>query len=78
VPYWLNPEAGVAIVLKTAIEPMALAEPLKQAVKEIDPNLWLGRVLGAHDRPERTEDPLAEPATTPAPERDDEEPACGA
>ena len=37
VPYWLNPEAGVSVVLKTAIEPMALAEPLRQAVKDIDP-----------------------------------------
>jgi predicted permease len=44
VPYWLNPEAGVAIVLKTAIEPMALAEPLKQAVKEIDPNVAVSGV----------------------------------
>jgi len=44
VPYWLNPEAGVAIVLKTAIDPMALAEPLKQAVKEIDPNVAVSSI----------------------------------
>ena len=37
VPYRLNPEAGVSVVLKTAIEPMALAEPLRQTVKDIDP-----------------------------------------
>ena len=37
MPDWLNPEAGVSVVLKTAIEPMALAEPLRQAVKDIDP-----------------------------------------
>ena len=31
MPYWLNPEAGINVVLKTATEPMALAEPLQPA-----------------------------------------------
>ena len=33
VPYWLNPEAGINVVLKTASDPTALAAPLQQAVK---------------------------------------------
>src|SRR4029450_6486748 len=31
------PEAGINVVLKTAGDPAALAEPLRRAVKEIDP-----------------------------------------
>jgi len=37
--YWHNPEPGVNIVLKTASEPMALAEPLRRVVKEVDPGI---------------------------------------
>jgi putative ABC transport system permease protein len=37
VPYWQAPEAGTNIVLKTTTDPAALAEPLRRAVKEIDP-----------------------------------------
>jgi len=37
IPYWLMPEAGINVVLKTAADPALLAEPLKRAVKEIDP-----------------------------------------
>jgi putative ABC transport system permease protein len=37
VPYWHMPEAGINVVLKTAGDPAALAEPLRRAVKEIDP-----------------------------------------
>jgi putative ABC transport system permease protein len=36
VPYWQNGEPGVNIVLKTATDPAALAEPLRRAVKEVD------------------------------------------
>jgi len=44
IGYWHNPEAGMNIVLKTAIEPMALAEPLRRAVKEIDPAIAVAGV----------------------------------
>ncbi len=37
IPYWHNPEAGTNIVLKTAGDPAAVAEPLRRAVKAIDP-----------------------------------------
>ncbi|HEX6465481.1 MAG TPA: ABC transporter permease, partial [Vicinamibacterales bacterium] len=39
VPYWQLPEAGINVVLKTTIDPAALVEPLKHAVKELDPTL---------------------------------------
>jgi putative ABC transport system permease protein len=39
IPYWQNPEPGVSIVLKTATDPAALAEPLRRAVKEVDPGI---------------------------------------
>jgi putative ABC transport system permease protein len=39
IPYWHNPEPGINAVLKTAGDPMALAEPLRRAVKEIDPGI---------------------------------------
>ncbi len=44
VPYWLNPEAGINVVLKTATEPMALAAPLQQAVKAIDPGVAVASI----------------------------------
>ena len=37
--YWHNPEPGINIVLKTATDPAALAEPLRRAVKEVDPGI---------------------------------------
>jgi putative ABC transport system permease protein len=37
--YWHNPEPGMNVVLKTATEPMAMAEPLRRAVKEVDPGI---------------------------------------
>ena len=39
VGYWHNPEAGTNVVLKTATDPMALADPLRRAIKEVDPNI---------------------------------------
>ena len=39
VPYWHLPEAGINVVLKTAGPPELLAGTLKQAVREIDPDL---------------------------------------
>jgi putative ABC transport system permease protein len=39
VGYWKSPEAGTNIVLKTATDPNALAEPLRRIVKEIDPGV---------------------------------------
>ena len=37
VPYWLLPEAGINIVLKTSVDPTTLSEPLRRAVKDVDP-----------------------------------------
>jgi putative ABC transport system permease protein len=37
--YWQNPEAGTNVVLKTATDPSALVEPLRRAVKDIDPGI---------------------------------------
>jgi len=39
VPYWHQPDAGTNVVLKTAVDAASLVEPLKRAVKEIDPAL---------------------------------------
>ena len=39
IPYWHMPEPGINVVLKTAGDPAALAEPLRRAVKEIDPGI---------------------------------------
>jgi putative ABC transport system permease protein len=36
IPYWHNPEPGTNVVLKTAGDPAALAEPLRRAVKDVD------------------------------------------
>jgi predicted permease len=44
IPYWHNPEPGVNVVLKTVTEPMALAEPLRRAVKEVDPGIAVAGV----------------------------------
>jgi predicted permease len=37
VPYWQEPDAGTNVVLKAAVDPASLIEPLKRAVKDIDP-----------------------------------------
>ena len=39
VPYWQQPEAGTNVVLKTTVEPASLVEPLKRAVKDVDPSI---------------------------------------
>jgi putative ABC transport system permease protein len=39
IPYWQQPEAGMNIVLRTAADPMALAGALRQAVREVDPDM---------------------------------------
>jgi predicted permease len=39
IPYWHMPEQGINVVLKTAGDPAALGEPLRRAVKEIDPTI---------------------------------------
>ena len=44
IPYWLFPEAGTNVVLKTAGDPAALAEPLRRAVKEIDPAIAVASI----------------------------------
>jgi len=42
--YWHNPEPGVNLVLKTATDPAALIEPLRRAVKEVDPGVAVAGV----------------------------------
>ena len=37
--YWQNPEPGTNVVVKTALEPLAMAEPLRRAVQAVDPNI---------------------------------------
>jgi len=37
VPYWQHPEGSTNVVLKTAVDPAAMIEPLKRAVKGVDP-----------------------------------------
>jgi predicted permease len=44
VPYWHNPEAGTNVILKTAGDPAALSEPLRRAVKEVDPGIAVASV----------------------------------
>jgi predicted permease len=39
VPYWQAPEAGTNLVLKCSIAPAVLIEPMKQAVKDVDPTI---------------------------------------
>jgi len=39
IPYWLGPEPGINVVLKTAGEPARLTEALKSAVKNVDPTI---------------------------------------
>ena len=39
VPYWQQPEAGTNVVLKSAVDPASLIEPLRRAVKEVDPSV---------------------------------------
>jgi putative ABC transport system permease protein len=39
VPYWQQPEAGTNVVLKTSVDPASLIEPLKRAVKDVDPSV---------------------------------------
>jgi predicted permease len=39
IPYWHQPEPGINAVLKTAGDPAALAEPLRRAVKDVDPGI---------------------------------------
>jgi predicted permease len=44
VPYWLMPEAGTNVVLKTITDPTSLSEPLKRIVKEVDPEIAVASV----------------------------------
>jgi putative ABC transport system permease protein len=44
VPYWHLGEPGVNIVLKTASDPAALAEPLRRAVKEVNPGVAVASI----------------------------------
>jgi putative ABC transport system permease protein len=44
IPYWQNPEPGINIVLKTTNEPRALVEPMRRAVKDVDPGIAVATV----------------------------------
>jgi putative ABC transport system permease protein len=44
VPYWQLPEAGINVVLKTGVDPGSLVEPLKRAVKDVDPTIAVSGV----------------------------------
>jgi putative ABC transport system permease protein len=44
LPYWQLPEPGINIVLKTVGEPHLLAGPLRQAVREVDPDVPVSAV----------------------------------
>ena len=44
VPYWQNPQAGINVVLKTAGDPRALVEPMRRAVKDVDPAIAVASI----------------------------------
>ena len=44
IPYWHDPEAGINVVLKTAGDPALLQEPVRRAVKEIDPSIAVASI----------------------------------
>ena len=44
IPYWQFPEAGASLVLKTAGDPGALAEPMRRAVKDVDPAIAVASI----------------------------------
>jgi putative ABC transport system permease protein len=44
MPYWQNPEAGINVALKTAGDPRALVEPLRRAIKEVDPGIAVATI----------------------------------
>jgi putative ABC transport system permease protein len=39
VPYWHLPEAGISLVLKASVDPESLAGPMREMVRQIDPDL---------------------------------------
>jgi putative ABC transport system permease protein len=45
LPYWQFPEPGINVVLKSASRPETLAAPLRDAVRDIDPNLPIARIV---------------------------------
>jgi putative ABC transport system permease protein len=45
IPYWQMPEPGMNIVLKAAADPARLAGPLRQAVREVDPDLPVSTLM---------------------------------
>ena len=49
VGYWKMPEAGTNVVLKTAGTPAALAEPLRRAVKELDPGISVSGIASMEE-----------------------------
>jgi putative ABC transport system permease protein len=57
LPYWQQPDAGTNIVLKSAVDPASLVEPLKRAVKEIDPALAVSGAAPLADAVEQANGP---------------------
>jgi putative ABC transport system permease protein len=49
VGYWKMPEAGINVVLKTAGNPAGLAEPLRRAVKELDPGISVSGIASMEE-----------------------------
>jgi putative ABC transport system permease protein len=44
IPYWHFPEGGINLVLKTAGDPGAMAEPMRRAVKDVDPGIAVSSI----------------------------------
>jgi putative ABC transport system permease protein len=49
LPYWQDPESGINVVLKTASDPAALAEPLRRAVRDVDPGVAVSGIATMDD-----------------------------
>lgn len=44
VPYWQMPEPGISLVLKTSVDPESLAGPMREMVRQIDPDLPVSEI----------------------------------
>jgi predicted permease len=56
-PYWQQPDAGTNVVLKTAVDPASLVEPLKRAVKDVDPSIAVAGAAPLADAVAQTNGP---------------------
>jgi putative ABC transport system permease protein len=57
LPYWQQPDAGTSVVLKTAVDPASLVEPLKRAVKDVDPSIAVAGAAPLADAVAQTNGP---------------------